>query len=199
MGLTAKDNGGGFDPVEAGVHHAICYGVVDLGTQFSEVYNNETHKVLIMWELPFERIQIENKDLPRAISRRFTLSLGKKANLRGVLESWRGRPFTDTELDGFDLKNLLGVNCQINVIHNTNNGKTYANVSSVMPLPKGTGKHTPENEFQYFSMEDGMEIPDNFPEWVSDVIQKSAEFNPKAGGPSAGEHNQQGANDDIPF
>jgi hypothetical protein len=201
MGLVAKDKGGGFDPVEAGVHHAICYGVVDLGTQFSEVYNNETHKVLIVWELPFERIVIEGKDLPRAISRRFTLSLGTKANLRGVLESWRGRSFTEKELEGFDLKNLLGANCQINVIHNTNNGKTYANVSAVMPLPKGTEKRKNENEYQYFSMEDGIEIPDNLPEWMRDVISKSSECNPKQNRiASAGVHDQtDGEELDVPF
>ena len=194
----AKDNGGGFEPVEPGVHHAICYGVVDLGTQFSEVYNNESHKVLIMWELPFERITIEGKDLPRAISRRFTLSINKKAKLREVLESWRGRAFTDKDLEGFDIKNLLGVNCQVNVIHNTNNGKTYANVSSVIPLSKGVEKRKPENEFQYFSMEEGMEIPEGLPEWISTIIQKSAEFNPGAH-PAIGEHDQRETEDDIPF
>ncbi|GAG46718.1 unnamed protein product, partial [marine sediment metagenome] len=34
-----------------------------------------------MWEIPAERIEIEGKDLPRAISKKYRVSLHKKANL----------------------------------------------------------------------------------------------------------------------
>lgn len=205
MGLIAKDKGGGFEPVEAGVHHAICYGVVDLGTQYSEKYNNDAHKVLLLWELPFERINIDGKDLPRAISRMFTLSLHAKSKLRECLESWRGRAFTEKELEGFDLKNLIKANCQLNVIHNNNGaGKTYANVSAVMPLPKGTAKRELENQVLYFSFDDGMEVPDHMPEWISKIIIESSEWN-SAGNEPVELERQMSKNgitsneDDIPF
>ena len=37
MGLTASDKGGqDFDPINEGMHHAICYAVYDLGKQYNE-------------------------------------------------------------------------------------------------------------------------------------------------------------------
>jgi hypothetical protein len=135
-----------------------------------------------MWELPHERITIDGKDLPRAISRRFTLSLNSKATLRSILESWRTRAFTDKELEGFDIKNLLGVNCQLSVIHEVykdkgGKDKTTAKVTAVMPLGKGQEKKMPENEFNYFSFDEGKAIPENLPDWVVEIIHKSAEVN----------------------
>jgi len=40
-------------------------------------------------------------------------------------------------LEAFDLESLLSVGCLINVIHESRNGSTFANVASVMRLPKG--------------------------------------------------------------
>ena len=60
MGLIANDKGGvDFDPIAQGVHQAICYGLFDLGTQFSDKFGNWSHKILLCWEIPEERIQIE--------------------------------------------------------------------------------------------------------------------------------------------
>jgi len=205
MGLMAKDKGGAsFELVAAGVHHAICYGVVDLGTQYSELYNNDSRKVLIMWELPHERITIDGKDLPRAISRRFTLSLNSKANLRAILESWRSRGFTEKELEGFDIKNLLGVNCQLSVIHEvykdkTGKDRTTAKVTAVMPLGKGQEKRKAENEFNYFNFEEGTEIPENLPDWVVEIIHKSAEVNTENLPPPEKQPQKQAEDDQIPF
>jgi hypothetical protein len=61
--------------------------------------------------------------------------------LRAVLESWRGKKFTDAELDGFDLEKLLGANCQIHAAHDVGaDGNTYANVTLVLPPVKGAAK-----------------------------------------------------------
>ena len=109
MGLMANDKGGGmdFDPIPAGVHHAEGWAVIDLGTQHNPKFNQDQHKVCIGWELPSERIQIEDNgaeiDKPKVISRIFTLSLSEKSHLRPFLESWRGRPFSPQELLGFDI------------------------------------------------------------------------------------------------
>ena len=104
MGLMAKDKGGGdFTPIPEDLHLAVCYGIWDLGTQFSEKWEKSIHKVVIVWEIPGCRGEFERdghiKDLPRAISKRFTLSLHKKSDLRKDLESWRGKKFTDEELN----------------------------------------------------------------------------------------------------
>jgi len=182
MGLTAKEpKGGNYEPVSQGLHHAVCYGVYDLGTKYNEKFGKSTHKVLINWEIPEERMEIEKdgekKNLPRAISKEYTLSLHKKAGLRKGLENWRGKAFTDQELEGFDITKLLGANCQIQVIHETKDGKTYANVATVIQLGKGTPKKSSENPTRYFSFEEHQDaIPDGTPDWIKDKIKASEEW-----------------------
>lgn len=186
MALTASDKGGQeYDPVPAGIHQAICYGIVDLGTQDAGRYAPR-RKVLFIWELPHERGTFERdgeqKDLPRAISQQYTLSLNEKANLRHALEAWRSRPFTEEELRGFDLKTVLGANCQLTVVHNYSPAKkkTYANVASVSPLGRGMEKLEAENPLLWFSMEEIDDLtkfkkPSNMPDWVFNLIGQSEE------------------------
>jgi hypothetical protein len=183
----AKSSGKGADPVPAGVHPAVCYSVVDLGTQ--DPGNSKfrpSRKVMITWELPYETINVEGKDVPRAISCEYTLSIGKKATLRAVLESWRGRPFTADELDGFDVSKLVGANCQLNVVHKpgvSDPSKVYARINGVMPLAKGQAKLAPVNPTVTFDIpEDGeIVIPKAIPEWVTAKIIQSEEYKARSG------------------
>lgn len=182
MGLIAKESGGvGFAPVNEGLHQAVAYSLYDLGTHFSEKFNKHAHQVLIIWELPEERIDIEKdgitQNLPRAVSKKYTLSLSEKANLRKDLQTWRGRAFTADELKGFDTRNLLGKSCQIQVIHNTKGEKTYANITGIMPMPKGSKPLLPENPVRFYSIVDhGENIPEGTPDWISDIIKDSDEW-----------------------
>lgn len=185
MGLTMKEKGNGksYDPVPADLHIGICYAVVDLGTQCNPWREGEDkHQVLIIWELPDLRIDVERdgitQNLPRAISKRYTASFHEKANLRKDLQKWRGRPFTTDELKGFHLSKLLGVNCTLLVQHKVSKstGNTYAMVDTVMPL-KGVDKREPENPVVYYDMDEhGKALPKGLPDWVIDVIQESKEW-----------------------
>ena len=180
MGLTARDKGGGdYIPIPEDLHLAVCYGIFDIGTQFSERYQKSIHKVVIVWELPHCRGDFERDgkmvNLPRAISKTYRVSLHKKADLRKDLESWRGQRFAEEELKGFDLKKLLGASCQIQVIHNKVEDKTYSNISAITKAPKGT-KTTPENPMKFFSFEDNTDIPEGTPEWISDLIKNAEEW-----------------------
>jgi len=200
MGLTAKDKGGGdFTPIPEDLHLAICYGIWDIGTQFSERWEKSVHKVVIVWELPNCRGEFEKDgkklDLPRAISKTYRISLHKKADLRKNLESWRGKQFSEEELKGFDLKKLLGVPCQIQVLHNKVDNKTYANISAITKAPAGT-KLKPENPIKFFSFEDGVDIPENTPEWIVDLIKNAEEYR---GIHHNDEHTEGEYSDSAPF
>ena len=201
MGLTAKDKpGGDLAPIPEDLHLAVCYGIWDIGTQFSERFG-KSHKVIIAWELPHCRGDFEKdgvkKNLPRAISKKYRLSLHKKADLRKDLESWRGRKFTDDELKGFDLKRLLAAPCQIQVLHNKVDDKTYANMAAITKAPPGT-KVTPENPIKFFSFEETQPIPSGTPEWVVDLIRQSQEYKPEFEIPEDHEYVPPG-DDDVPF
>jgi hypothetical protein len=181
MALMARDKGGGdYEPIPEDLHLAICYGIWDLGMQYNDHWHQTVHKVVIVWELPEVRGEFERDgkkvNLPRAISKQYRLSLHKKAGLRKDLESWRGKKFTDEELSkGFDLKKLLGVPCQIQVLHNKVEDKTYANVSAIIKAPGGI-KLLPENPITFFSFEDGVEIPPSTPEWITKLIKEAKEY-----------------------
>ena len=129
--IVAKNSENEYPKVPTGVHNARCIRVIDLGTQRNDYQGQITWKrqALIIWELP----QQLSNDVPMTISKFYTLSLHEKSNLGQDLVSWRGRPFTETEKKGFDITKLIGITCQLNVMHNE---KGKEKISSVMPLGK---------------------------------------------------------------
>lgn len=135
MAIIAKKPENSFTPCPEGLHQAVCVDVVDLGIVKGQF--GEKHKVEIRWQADSENENGRRFELRKW----YTLSLHEKSNLRKDLECWRGRKFTEGELAGFDLENLLGANCQLQVIHNlSDEGKTYDNVQAIVPhnskLPK---------------------------------------------------------------
>ena len=137
MPIIAKSTGGGTDfvPCPQGVWNAVCCDVVDLGVLEVSFGGNKKkqHKIYISWQV--EEVMENNK--PFLATKRYTLSLHEKAALRKDLESWRGRPFTDEELEGFDIEKLIGIPCMLNVVENRKDGKVYGNVTAIMRLRKG--------------------------------------------------------------
>jgi hypothetical protein len=190
MALIARNSGGDIAPLSAETHHGVCYSIVDIGTQPS---NNPKfrakHQVIISWEIPNERIDLEvngeMKNLPRAISKTLTLSLSPKSTMRPLLESWRGRPFTEAELDGFDLKNILGANALVSVVHTPpKDGKVYANVASVAKLMKGMAVMKGELPQMFFDMDTikgKFSLPPSIPDWIKAKIMQSEEWNARMG------------------
>lgn len=146
MSLTIAESGSNdFTPCPAGTFTARCAALIDLGTQVSVFDGEEKRAKKVM--LSFEITDCEsrrNDGSPFIVSKRFTASLHAKAGLRKFLESWRGRPFTPEELRGFDLKNVLALDCLVGVVHETKGDKTYANLGSVMKLPKNMPAGTSE-------------------------------------------------------
>lgn len=161
-----------FELAPMGNHIARCFSIIDLGLQ-ETVWNGEQkllHKVRIAWELPGERME---DGQPFSISSTYTLSLGDKANLRRDLQSWRGRPFTEEELARFDLFTVLGAPAMVNVVHNPSKDgtRTYANVSSVSPLPKGVDCPDQINPTLAFSIDEHTpEQWEALPDWAKQKI-----------------------------
>ena len=182
---VSSGSGGNYTPAPAGTHRAVCSKIVDLGTIATPW--GPKHYVMIGWELPDERISYQDKEGndvegPFMAYQRYNLTLGsesKPSNLRSDLESWRGKPFTKEEEAAFDLSKLLGKGCLVTIVHNVTNGKTYANVSSVVALPKSMQTSGPEGpSFCFtFSEWDGVTPPPvsthlleklrNTPEWLA--------------------------------
>lgn len=183
MAITAKSEGNSeFTLVPAGTYAARCYSMVHIGTIEEEYMGQKKmlNKVRITWELPTELkvFKEENGPQPYSISKKFTLSMYEKANLRKFLESWRGRGFSDDEAKGFDVSALIGVPCMLSVIHKTSkNGKVYADVSAVSTLPKGMTVPKQINESFEFSYENFDESKlQKLPEFLRNEIVSSEEY-----------------------
>ena len=155
MGIvaTTNDSGGGYAQVPSGVHKARCVKIIDLGTQRQEFSGEVSWKrqVMLIWEIPG---QDNMNGEPMTISKFYTLSLHEKSNLGADLTSWRGRAFTETEKQGFDISNLAGVPCMLNVVEG-NNGK--ARISTIMPLAKGDEMADQYNETVIFYLNEYQE------------------------------------------
>lgn len=182
MALTVKE-GKSFDPVPAGMHYGICTWLYDLGTQnvdYAGKSKKQAH-VLISWELPDVRIDVEvngvTVNMPRMFSKEFNASLDKRATLRKILEGWRGSPFSKDELSGFDLRNILKKCCLLQVIHQEKeDGGTKAVLQSVVPLMAGMTGKTAENPIRFFEFGTSTEIPENTPEWIVNRMKESEEW-----------------------
>lgn len=178
MSLTAKDSGNtDFELTPEGVYTARCYRIIDLGTQKgSEQFGGkEQHKVMVSWELLTEPFMQEgdNKGKPFSIHKRYTVSLSEKASLRADLEAWRGKKFTAEELKGFDLTNVVGSYCTIQVVHDET-GK-YANVNSIMAF-RGD-KPEPVNADIVFDIDNpDMAVFDSLSENLKGTIMQAPEW-----------------------
>lgn len=194
MSLTASDKGGGdFQLAPVGNHIARCVQVIDLGTQRDTFEGKPKimHKVRIAWELPEEKAVFDEEkgEEPFLVSKEYTLSLSERANLRHDLESWRGKDFTDKELEAFDIAKLLGAPCMLNVIHKkSRNKRDYVAITSVTRLPKSVKPKDVPNQVipsTKYAIEDGKnEVFKALPDFIRAKIMVSEEFTGEKAPPS---------------
>ena len=180
-----KESAGDFKITPEGQHIMVCCRVIDLGTQKTE-FQGETkdqRKVLIGWELPGERVSVNGEDLPMIHYAKYTWSFHEKANLRRDLEAWRGKRFKEEDFsgppNGFHIKNLIGVPCYGQIVHDTGgNGKTYANLASIMAFP-GKRDDWPRVEGKpiFFDLDEfDADAFADVPEYWQGVIKASPEY-----------------------
>ena len=182
MGLKASTSGGGtFENIPAGTYAGRCYRIIDLGTQRSEYQGkvSEKHKVLISWETPTE---LMDDGRPFTVHKRYTVSLHENAALYKDLIGWRGKPFTESELEGFELPKVLGAPCMLSILHNVNGGRTYANIDAIAKLPKGMECPPPVNAAITFDLDvPDWDVYEELSEGLQNTIAASPEFKAATG------------------
>ena len=193
MAITAKASSDTpRELIPAGNYVARCYKLVEIGTVPTEYLGVEkmSHKVRFGWELPTELkvFNPEKGEQPLVIDKEYTLSLADKANLRKDLKSWRGKDFTPTEAEGFDIEKLLGVPCMLNIIHiqgKKDATKTYEAIGSISPMPKGMvcpPQINPTFVFNFDNYND--ETFKSLPEFIRKQIVESNEYKAMNGQPT---------------
>lgn len=160
--------------LEPGVYTGIATAIIDLGIQENMTYGKQQRKAIIVWNVVGETVKVNDEELPRVISKEYTMSLGEKSTLRKDLEAWRGRPFTTEELQGFDLKNILNVPCQLQINQQEKNGKTYTNIAAIMSIPKGMSVAPVDNVYIFDTYDlTTWENYDKIANWIKEKIKKA--------------------------
>jgi hypothetical protein len=215
--ITAPVKEGGFAPIPAGTYVARCFSMVHIGTITDEYEGKlrERNKIRVSFETPTETKEFKEGEgqKPFIVHKEFTLSMSRKASLRKMLESWRGKPFTDEEAAAFDISKLIGKPCMISVIHKTSGGgNTYAELTSITSLPKGLTVPDQVNpSFEFSHGEWSSEKFAQMPEYLQKKIKESKEYKMRFGEEftpdqqnqlHGQEHEKRVAaakNDDLPF
>lgn len=204
MGRYAKDSGNvTFTPAPVGTHVARCFRIVDLGTQHGEYAGKPTRRnqILVSWELPDETVEIDGKEQPIVASRFYTNSLNEKANLRQDLEAWRGRMFTEDELDRFDLEAILGKPCLLTIV---SKGEGKTKVAGVSGLPKNMECPPQVNKLFTLWLDEDFEMEkfEQLSDGIKNIVKKSEEWYYLQNGMEKPETESGGGpldDDDIPF
>jgi len=206
--MIITDNGGNFEQPPIGAHVARCVRIIDIGTQKGEYQGMPTFKrqIVIAWELPNELMTSgEYAGKPFMVSKFYTASLHEKSGLRKDLAAWRTKDFTEEELKGFDMKNLIGKPCMVSLILND---KNKAKINAVMALPKGTAVPEKINPTLNFSLDEFNDATFNaLTDGYKKLIAQSPEYQKAlkqktAHEPAAANANASGFDDmdsDIPF
>ena len=195
MALLATLKGSGnFEMAPIGPQQAVCVFVEDIGTHESEWKGKpiQHRQVVICFELAAKMTCPEYEGRPFMLSKFYTLSLDKKANLSKDLEAWFGKAIPEeTRILGFDLETLKGRNCFLNVVEKEKaDGDTVSAIGGIFPLPKGTAPIKAENTV--------------VPEWINKKRLESIEarkknMNQSKVGPDDTSSQMQEVDSDLPF
>lgn len=185
MSLKIKKKAGqSVPPLAPGTYPAVCVGIVDLGEQYSQGFKKYSNKLLIIWEIPSQTVEVEGEQKPRWLSRDFTASLHEKSNLYQTLVSWRGRAFTEEELSEdengflrFSVADMLGTGCLLQVIVEEKEGGSYNRITSVVALPAGMSAPAPQSPLLSFDIDAwDQQTFEALPEWIQNRIKKSTQY-----------------------
>ena len=185
MGLYAEQKeSGDFITVEPGTYVARCYSMIEIGTIETEYKGKKKkqHKASVTWELPTETaiFHEEKGPEPFVVSKKYTLSMYKDANLRKDLESWRGKGYTDDEANRVDITKLIGQPCLITVIQKQrpdDQKKTYTSVENVTQMMKGQECPPQINPTRILSFDKWDDkIFDSLSDYMKDQIRSSDEY-----------------------
>lgn len=184
MGLKPGIKAGTFKGCPAGNYIAICDIVADFGLQpGSGKFPEPREQIYLRFEIPAKRIDYEKdgKQLsgPQVIGNAYTASMGKKANLRKLIQNWYSMVFTDQQAKDFYLGDLLGKACMLNVvITKGSNEVEYSNIGSISALPEGVPIPKAELPLLMYDPErtDAHDVLDKLPQWMREKILNPAKY-----------------------
>jgi len=201
MGLTISSSGGAYENLEPGRYKATCYKLIDAGTReesYQEGPLRKRHIVYVYWEVTakqeiddaeehWEPITMDDGRLFSA-SKKYTASLNENAALFKDLKSWRGKPFSDVDLAGFELPKVLGVTAELEMVKQGKDSDKVK-VEGVYKPDGGMKKVATKNDIVQFDIDvysqewtgsnekskSMCDIVEEMPPWMKEMIDDSFE------------------------
>lgn len=181
--MIVSDNGGDYAPIPTGMHRAILINYFDVGLQPGFQGDMPRKKVVLLWELEARNDKTGKKF---TITKTYTQSIGDKSNLGNDLSSWRGRPFNADEKKAFNMDNIKGKPCQVNVLPKEP-GSEKVKLTAVLPADKSRPYWAPET------------MRDYVPNFVTKMLETRIPETPKQSSPRiTAQVGADGFVDDIP-
>jgi hypothetical protein len=165
--------------LEGGAYLARCVGAMDMGDQYDAFHKKTKRDIMLTFELTDEYVERESVQENRWISRSFTLSLSEKSSLRKALSDWFGRDLTEDERRGFDVTELIGRGCLLQITKKERADGGFRNqISTIGALPKGMQAGKPTGPTFVFDMdnETTWHVLDDLPahmQWLATQARES--------------------------
>lgn len=195
--------------VPEGNHVARLYNILYIGT-IETPYTNEDgspkyqNRVRLTFELPNELREFETDGekvkKPMVISKEMTFSMYKgslTAQLRTASHALIGQALKDEEAEAFDIDDLLGMACMLEIVHEEYQGSPYAKVVNYSSIPKGMDVPEQVNESTTMSYDSPEEELEKLPEFIREKVKSSKEYRERVG-KSDGDDDEINP-EDIPF
>lgn len=190
--------------IPAGTYLARLYSIIEIGTEEFEFQGEtkRTHKIRLTWELPTEMkvFNEEKGEQPKVISEEVGFSMHEKATLRNkVVHGMLGTSLTNTEAQGFDIDELLGKPCLLNIVHKPSKKDPdikYENINSISSLMKGQtcpDQINPTTTLYFNNW--NQEVFDKLPDFLKNKIMATPEYKSMNGS----SHTEAINPDEIPF
>lgn len=174
-----------FEPIKAGTYLARIYSLIQLGNHQEEVKGKPMmlNKLQLSFELPMNtKVFKEGTALqPLTVHKKYTWSLGQKANLRKVVEAIVGVSLTEKETESFDIESLIGKPCLVAIKEVTSKkGNIYNDISTVSPCMIGQTCPPQVNPSRVLTFSSwNQEIFDSLPDFLKDQIMTSEQWESK--------------------
>jgi hypothetical protein len=199
MKYTSKEKSD-YKPIPEGSHRVVCSAFVDVGKQ--EGFGAVKPQFLLRLEFPDSRADraVNGKPVSEPMVKWafYTNSLNKKANLRRDLEGILGRGLTKSELENFNVPELVGKAWQVNIIHDHSGDSVKDKISSMTKLLGDAPRPLPELPIIEYSRSLGVEEQwDLLPAWVQEKVDQQVEAEEVASPPVPASHPFEDS--DIPF
>lgn len=195
----ADEMTGTYEPPKRALHEAgsfagVCVDFVNLGKR-KRTYQDSGKAYLISsaaWVFYCGETDPETGE-PLFLAREFDVKLAPKANCRKFLEGWRGKEYTQEELErGIEFHKAVGRAGTVSVIHNTPKDRTFANIESVKTIAKGLVPPVVPANHPYVRAPYWQKVKDKYAAEV-------AEFDKQFGAQRSPEQDDSSFEDETPF